>query len=208
MATRVPLSDLASVELNSWVSFTIPHETKGQNNKRFRDQMKADANVLKADTISQLDNLRRDLLLALEKMKEENSAVNNSESVSEIPRTNALVTEAPSQSNSCHTLKFQEMLAKFGTMTISIPIQHRILRQLVFDSIYSREETIKEAETGTYEWILEETRSEGYIYHRIIKSPEEGSNDAKRVTLWCLGLERELTFSTYLAKLDLANLRS
>jgi hypothetical protein len=46
------------------------------------------------------------------------------------------------------------MLGDLQSLTRTVPIQHRILRQLIFHDIRSRHTTISSAEKGTYDWIL------------------------------------------------------
>ncbi|KAK0716212.1 hypothetical protein B0H67DRAFT_582631 [Lasiosphaeris hirsuta] len=46
------------------------------------------------------------------------------------------------------------LLMELVSLTKDVSIKHEILRQLDFRSRYSREDTIQDAETGTYEWML------------------------------------------------------
>ena len=51
-------------------------------------------------------------------------------------------------------------LSTLQSMSRSLSRENQILRRLYFDNLYAREDTITDAESGTFKWILEEDEDE------------------------------------------------
>jgi hypothetical protein len=74
------------------------------------------------------------------------------------------------------------MLQQLHETAETIPLQHRILRQLVYPTMSNREEAIHDAEIGTCEWILEkeDTTSDG---PKALYDSEADSEDSTSVNV-------------------------
>jgi hypothetical protein len=89
-------------------------------------------------------------------------------------------------------------LSRLQSMSRSLSQENQILRRLYFDNIYAREDTIADAESGTFKWILEEDEDKSIHsisvkddesvhsteedYERLSLSSEQFSNAEEKLT--------------------------
>ena|SRR5258708_2521374 len=68
------------------------------------------------------------------------------------------------------------MLQQLHDTAETIPLQHRILRQLVYPTMSNREEAIHDAGIGTCKWILEEEDNNFYERKALYDSETESED--------------------------------
>lgn len=130
--------------------------------------------------------MRDDILKTVEELKQKNELNDGVQMIDHVDIShgdNGTPVESPTVEE-VSLVELRNLVAKFQSMTVSIPIQHRILRQLVFGSIYSREVSITAAESGTFQWIIDgapESDSERDNNH-ISSATEDDSKTSSWVT--------------------------
>lgn len=89
---------------------------------------------------------------------------------------NALIA---SNTNSELHAEILQLLQQLKRLNSVVPVQHRILRQLMYSSMHFREESIHNAESGTCKWIFEEVEeiSASEQITDQIDEPREGKNN-------------------------------
>jgi len=103
--------------------------------------IKDDCRDLKTDFSTKLGDLRSDLLKAIE--------------ANQAPDANAVVADAEHERKEDSLADIARMLRDLQLMTRTIPVQHRILRQLIYNDMRSRHTQIHSAGSETCGWILE-----------------------------------------------------
>ncbi|PNP59714.1 hypothetical protein FNYG_14845 [Fusarium nygamai] len=120
--------------------------------------LQTEATNWKAQTMAELKKTKSRLDLALRGLKQQEEEINDNESSSESDENEARARGKSRQRPAFQPL--QALLDQFGNLTISASAQHCILRQLIFDSMRSREAAIHTPETGTFEWMVIDDQSD------------------------------------------------
>ena len=104
------------------------------------DRIQKEGVQMSTETATQFTYLRQELDQAVKALLEtKDKARPNADEENIYPSTNL-----------CSTL------SRLQSMSKSLSRENQILRRLYFDNIYAREDTIADAESGTFKWILEE----------------------------------------------------
>ncbi|KAF5710495.1 cytochrome c oxidase subunit 4 mitochondrial, partial [Fusarium mundagurra] len=121
-------------------------------NQKSLAALQTEATNWKAQTMVELKKTKSRLELALQGLKQQEQEINDDESSSEPDENEARARGKSRQRPAFRPL--QALLDQFGNLTTSASAQHCILRQLIFDSMRSREAAIHTPETGTFEWMV------------------------------------------------------
>ncbi|KAN0106730.1 hypothetical protein V8E51_009606 [Hyaloscypha variabilis] len=125
--------------------------------------IQGDCNDLKTDFSKKIENLRDELVKAIE-AKQAPDASSFGAGVEHEEINDSLADTA-------------RMLGNLQLVTRTIPVQHRILRQLIFSDLHSRQTQIYAADSETCGWILESDRDTN---ESDVKSVENGSDVGER----------------------------
>ncbi|KAK3984996.1 vegetative incompatibility HET-E-1 protein [Cladorrhinum sp. PSN332] len=118
------------------------------------EQVRSESHELRSTTAKELEKIRDEILSAVKAVRETEAdehlpAQNSSEDRENVIQNNRF--------GSIHAL-----LVEFVSRTQTMDKQHKILRQLNFGSRLSREDSIHDAETGTFEWMLGDGEDNGH----------------------------------------------
>ncbi|KAH6714421.1 hypothetical protein BKA61DRAFT_359607 [Leptodontidium sp. MPI-SDFR-AT-0119] len=119
------------------------------------DKIQKEGVQMSTETATQLTCLRQELNLAVKVLLE--------------TKDNARPNE--DEENIHSSMDICSALSRLQSMSRSLSRENRILRRLYFDNIYAREDTIADAESGTFKWILEEDENESI--HSIAENDDE-----------------------------------
>ncbi|PQE29503.1 Vegetative incompatibility HET-E-1 protein [Rutstroemia sp. NJR-2017a WRK4] len=127
------------------------------------EAIKNDGRLLRTRTASQLEEIRNDLIkmaadLRHREQEDDKSDQSVAVAISFVPANTRRAASTSAAEESLGEVK--KLLQRFQSMALSIPTQHRILRQLIFPAMHNREDSIHDAVEGTFEWILDADQSE------------------------------------------------
>jgi len=100
-----------------------------------------DCSVFKTDFSKKIENLRDDLVKAIE--------------TKPVPDANSVSPGVDGEEMHNSLADIAQMLGDLQLETRTIPVQHRILRKLIFAGLHSRQEQIYAGTSETCGWILE-----------------------------------------------------
>jgi hypothetical protein len=125
------------------------------------DKIQKEGVQMSTETAAQLTCLRHELNLAVKALID--------------TKDNARPNEDEENINS--SMDICSALSRLQSMSRSLSRENRILRRLYFDNIYAREDTIADAESGTFKWILKEDENESI--HSITENDDESSSSTE-----------------------------
>ncbi|CAJ2514145.1 Uu.00g022640.m01.CDS01 [Anthostomella pinea] len=112
--------------------------------------LQAEASALRSETMKELQDTKESLLSAIREARDEmdvdDSSDDSDDGVSDKEGTTPFA--------SLRTI--HDLLRHVDRLTMSASVHHRVLRQLVFNTMTSREAAIQVAENGTFAWMLED----------------------------------------------------
>ena len=135
----------------------LTHRNRDQQGavKTQLDKLEDNMSNLSTETASRISTLKGDLLKDIRKLIEEkNAAQLAAETVASEPAADNIVSPAPYFAMNSGLTNLRSALESLTSEMVSATRANTILSSLFFDSMYLREETIVNAEEGTFEWLL------------------------------------------------------
>lgn len=112
-------------------------------------KIRREASELNAVTADKLDTIRSDILKAIANLPEQEDGEFEPEA-----QTESLSSAPNNVVEHKGIIEVQKLLGELMILARGIPIQHTILKELNFEYMHLREDTIQDAEVGTFEWML------------------------------------------------------
>ncbi len=107
------------------------------------ENIEKESSLLATESATQFRCLRRDLMKAIQENLARSAPDAGCRAVVETRKAKSLGD-------------IRSSLSKIASMAESLPRENQVLRRLYFDSVYSREDMISDAESKTFTWIVEE----------------------------------------------------
>jgi hypothetical protein len=163
------------------VSWLTNHSDQQSSIKDQLDKIEKQGLKLSTESAKELASLRTEIVEAVRDMLNQEMAT---EDFKPEGRNETSMRSSSSRKGQARTSRYpeeqvkslqdiQNLLAALQSKTKLMPLEHRILGRLFFESMHQREDSIQDAVAGTFEWILDEEKDNDVCHEFLTDSKRE-----------------------------------